>query len=176
MGTYLPKTCREVEINILRSSVHLVGFIWKKLYRDARSTKHTFVMTFVTNIAMVTSVTKVAIVPAVLQEFKASAVVYLRPLLFWVCTQHRLVVGYWHLGTTCQSYATWHSRRVKAIPIAAMLCLTTNVTTDFKATIFTKVTNVLLLLWLCKCTKKVLLYRHFLSVQFLTYIIMQETI
>jgi len=30
MGTQLPKTCREVEINILRSSVHLVGFIWKR--------------------------------------------------------------------------------------------------------------------------------------------------
>jgi len=28
MGTYLPETRREVEINILRSSVHLVGFIW----------------------------------------------------------------------------------------------------------------------------------------------------
>ena len=27
MDTYLPETCREVEINILRSSVHLVGFI-----------------------------------------------------------------------------------------------------------------------------------------------------
>jgi len=25
MGTWLPETCREVEINILRSSVHLVG-------------------------------------------------------------------------------------------------------------------------------------------------------
>ena len=30
IGTQLPETCREVEINILRSSVHLVGFIWKK--------------------------------------------------------------------------------------------------------------------------------------------------
>jgi len=28
MGTSLPETCREVEINILRSSVHLLGFIW----------------------------------------------------------------------------------------------------------------------------------------------------
>ena len=27
-------------MNILRSSVHLVGFIWNRLYRDARSTKH----------------------------------------------------------------------------------------------------------------------------------------
>jgi len=27
MGTQLSETCREVEINILRSSVHLVGFI-----------------------------------------------------------------------------------------------------------------------------------------------------
>ena len=39
MGTQLPETCTEVEINILRSSVHLVGFIWKGLYREARSTK-----------------------------------------------------------------------------------------------------------------------------------------
>ena len=30
MGTQLPETCREVEINMLRSSVHLVGVIWKK--------------------------------------------------------------------------------------------------------------------------------------------------
>ena len=30
----------QVEINILRSSVHLVGFISKRLYREARSTKH----------------------------------------------------------------------------------------------------------------------------------------
>ena len=30
MGTQLPETCREVEINILRSSVQLVSFIWKK--------------------------------------------------------------------------------------------------------------------------------------------------
>jgi len=29
IGTQLPETCREVEINILRSSVHLVGFISK---------------------------------------------------------------------------------------------------------------------------------------------------
>jgi len=35
MGTYFPETCREVEINILRSSVHPVGLIWKRLYRDA---------------------------------------------------------------------------------------------------------------------------------------------
>jgi len=27
MGTKLPETCTEVEINILRNSVHLVGFI-----------------------------------------------------------------------------------------------------------------------------------------------------
>ena len=40
MGTKLTETCREAEINILRSSVHPVGFIWKRLYRDARSTKH----------------------------------------------------------------------------------------------------------------------------------------
>jgi len=32
--------CREVEINIPRSSVHLFGFIWKRLYRNALSTKH----------------------------------------------------------------------------------------------------------------------------------------
>ena len=31
MGTQLPKTCTEVEINILRSSVHLVGFISNRL-------------------------------------------------------------------------------------------------------------------------------------------------
>ena len=37
MGSQLPETCREVEINILRKSVHLVGFIWKRFYRDARS-------------------------------------------------------------------------------------------------------------------------------------------
>ena len=30
MGTHLPETYREVEINLLRSSVHLVGFIWKR--------------------------------------------------------------------------------------------------------------------------------------------------
>ena len=36
----LPETCREVEINVLRSNVHLVRFIWKRLYRYARSTKH----------------------------------------------------------------------------------------------------------------------------------------
>jgi hypothetical protein len=36
----VPKTCREVEINILRSSVHPAGFIWKRPYRDTRSTKH----------------------------------------------------------------------------------------------------------------------------------------
>ena len=29
MGTLLPETCSEVEINILRSSVHLVGFTWR---------------------------------------------------------------------------------------------------------------------------------------------------
>ena len=40
MGTLLPETCREVEINILRSIVHLFGLIWKRLYRDAGSTKH----------------------------------------------------------------------------------------------------------------------------------------
>jgi len=40
MDIPLPKTCRGVEMNILRSSVHLVGFIRKRLYRDARSTKH----------------------------------------------------------------------------------------------------------------------------------------
>jgi hypothetical protein len=40
MGTQFPETCTEVEINVLRSSVHLVGFIWKRLYRDVRSTKH----------------------------------------------------------------------------------------------------------------------------------------
>ena len=28
----ITRTCTEVEINILRSSVHLVGFIWKRLY------------------------------------------------------------------------------------------------------------------------------------------------
>jgi len=39
-GHIMPETCREVEINILRSSVHLVGLICKRLYRDARSTKH----------------------------------------------------------------------------------------------------------------------------------------
>jgi len=37
MGTSLSETCREVEINMLRSSVHLVGFILKRLYRDERS-------------------------------------------------------------------------------------------------------------------------------------------
>jgi len=31
MDTQLPETRREVEINILRSSVHLVGFIWKNI-------------------------------------------------------------------------------------------------------------------------------------------------
>jgi len=36
----LPETCREVEINILRSGMHLVGFIRKRLYRDVRSRKH----------------------------------------------------------------------------------------------------------------------------------------
>jgi len=35
MGTQLPETCRKVEINILRNSVQLVGFICKRLYRDA---------------------------------------------------------------------------------------------------------------------------------------------
>jgi len=35
----LPETCREAKINIRRSSVHLVGLIWKRLYRNARSTK-----------------------------------------------------------------------------------------------------------------------------------------
>jgi hypothetical protein len=40
MVTYLPETCREVVINILRISVLLVGFICKRLYRDTRSTKH----------------------------------------------------------------------------------------------------------------------------------------
>ena len=40
MGTQLPETCRKVAINILESSVHLVGFILKRLYRDAQSTKH----------------------------------------------------------------------------------------------------------------------------------------
>ena len=34
MGTQLPETCREIETNILRSSAHLVGFIWKRLYRN----------------------------------------------------------------------------------------------------------------------------------------------
>ena len=29
-GHIVAETCREVEINILRSSVYLVGFIWKK--------------------------------------------------------------------------------------------------------------------------------------------------
>jgi len=38
--TQLPETCREVEISILRSSVHLVGFIWNRLYWDVRPTKH----------------------------------------------------------------------------------------------------------------------------------------
>jgi len=33
-----PKPCGELELNTLRGSVHLVGFIWKRLYRDARST------------------------------------------------------------------------------------------------------------------------------------------
>jgi len=28
MGTQLPETCTEVEINILRSSVYILGFIW----------------------------------------------------------------------------------------------------------------------------------------------------
>jgi hypothetical protein len=37
-GTQLPETCTEVEINIPRSSVHLVGFIRNRLYRGARST------------------------------------------------------------------------------------------------------------------------------------------
>jgi len=32
--------CREVEINILRTGVHPVGLIWKRLYTDAKSTKH----------------------------------------------------------------------------------------------------------------------------------------
>ena len=41
MGTQLPETSREVEINVLRSSVHLVGLVWNSLYRDARSTEHT---------------------------------------------------------------------------------------------------------------------------------------
>ena len=40
METWLSETCRKVELNILRSSVHLVCFIWKRLYRDVRSTKH----------------------------------------------------------------------------------------------------------------------------------------
>jgi len=31
----LPETCTEVEITILRSGVHLVGFIRKRLSRDA---------------------------------------------------------------------------------------------------------------------------------------------
>jgi len=32
MDTQLPETCREVEINILRGSVQLVGCIWKNEY------------------------------------------------------------------------------------------------------------------------------------------------
>jgi len=28
MGTYLPETCREVEITTLRSSVDRIGFVW----------------------------------------------------------------------------------------------------------------------------------------------------
>ena len=33
-GHIIPETCREGEINILRSSMHLVGFIRKRLHRD----------------------------------------------------------------------------------------------------------------------------------------------
>ena len=40
MGTKLPETCREFEINMLRSSLHLFGLVWKRLYRDVLSTKH----------------------------------------------------------------------------------------------------------------------------------------
>jgi len=40
MGTQLPRTCREVEINILRSSVHLVGFIRKRKEKKKNTVDH----------------------------------------------------------------------------------------------------------------------------------------
>jgi len=44
MGTKLLETCREVYVNILRIIVDLVGFILKRLNKDARSKKHTILL------------------------------------------------------------------------------------------------------------------------------------
>ena len=41
MGTYLPETCTEVEINTLRSSVHLVGFLLLNINLENDVTKMT---------------------------------------------------------------------------------------------------------------------------------------
>ena len=87
MGTWLSETCREVEINIPRSNVHLVGFTWKRLYKDGLSTKHKILI-----MGLMKTDSEYANVISLTQSWKGSINVLVNKQISLASTELRLYV------------------------------------------------------------------------------------